>query len=281
MEAKSFKRNLKIFKELHTQNPYFLEKLAALETDFRNLQPKDADFEKKLLALSERLDKLNEQSEDFIAKWAFGGTSDNATLERNLSVYKPLWDWWLKTRDERTDWNKYFLSLLFVSTLVAILTPLLTTTGIVALTPLVILLLVAVLTGAIAISLVWALKLWVLWRVERSQRTTLRIMEKALKLPFGTVKAFNGILTESMSARSRRLLNVNYYGLPLIMAGIFILVLIAIGVSLHFGIIPFYNATANSTLNNATIVNATIENSTIHNSTIFNSTIFNATSAPP
>ena len=62
-----------------------------------------------------------------------------------------MFDWWQKTRDERAAYNKEFFSKLFISTLVAILLPLLAKTGISALTPLVMVLFVAVLGDAVAI----------------------------------------------------------------------------------------------------------------------------------
>jgi membrane-associated HD superfamily phosphohydrolase len=147
----------------------------------------------------------------------------------------------LKTRDERTDYNKYFLSLLFISTLVAILTPLLTTTGIVALTRLVALLLVAILVAAIAISLVWALKLWVIWKVELSQRETLVIMEKALRLPFYVINGWTHVFNDSLSALDDELLDFNYYILPWIMIAVFVVILGIFCFCVLLGIIPLYN----------------------------------------
>lgn len=134
-------QNLKVFNLccLKRQGPTewlknwdFLKKIGSTEEEFKKLKSTDGAFETKLRNLEDlykNLRKLRDNWHNLIIKEQTGGICDKNTLQRNLELYNRFFDFWLKTRDERTDYNKHFLSLLFISTLVAILTPLLTTTA--------------------------------------------------------------------------------------------------------------------------------------------------------
>ena len=96
----------------------------------------------------------------------------------------------------------------------------------------------------------WAIKLWALWKLEHSQRHTLKMMEESLKLPFPTLDVWSTNYAESMSARDVRLNDLNYYGLPWVMGIIFVAVLVAIIVLWRTGYIHvqlFGNVTNKST----------------------------------
>ncbi len=103
--------------------------------------------------------------------------ADNDNL---IEAYKAYFDLWTKTRNERLDYNKYFLTLLFVDTLVAVFTAVLGATTSTAYPGLTRLLLLVMLAAAIAISLVWACKLFMLNIVEGSQQSVLKEMERRL-----------------------------------------------------------------------------------------------------
>jgi hypothetical protein len=281
-DVKNFRNELEVFSELSRENVNeYSKELAAIHAHFRTLDPKGPQYKAELGRLSVQLKKLRQKWEDSVVKAAPADIYDKDTLGQNLTEYKQVWDSWQKNRDDRLDYNKYFLTLLFVSTLVAILTPLLSTTGIVALTPFAIPLYTAVLAGAIVISLVWALKLWVLQVIDRTGQKTLRAMESEMRIPFSAMSRWSELQDELAPSQTWRckgwwVLGINYWALPVLMfvlfAGLFFYTLV-----FHPSFTPLYNGT----LNNTTIVNATIANSTIRNSTILNSTIVNATSAPP
>ena len=72
------------------------------------------------------------------------------------------------------------------------------------------------------------------------------MMERVLKLPFGTVYIWNSMASEAASATDYKLLEINYYGLPLIMAVIFTAVLVIIIVLVLLGSYSLGNATSNT-----------------------------------
>jgi ABC-type antimicrobial peptide transport system permease subunit len=103
--------------------------------------------------------------------------------EPKLEIYTSYFGLWTKTRDERTEYNKYFLSLLFVDTLVGIFTALLGATVATAYTALTRTLLLVILAAAVIISAVWGCKLFTLNIVEGSLQSVLRAMEQKYELP--------------------------------------------------------------------------------------------------
>ena len=106
-----------------------------------------------------------------------------ANNDKDIEAYKAYFDLWTKTRDERTDNNKYFLSLLFADTLVAVFTAVLGATTATAFPDLTRTLLLVMLAAAVAISAIWACKLFALNIVEGSQQSVLKAMEEHL-FPF-------------------------------------------------------------------------------------------------
>jgi hypothetical protein len=95
--------------------------------------------------------------------------------------YKMLFDDYQKTRSERASYNQHFLTLLFVQTLVAVLTALLkdNITQIAGYSQM---LLAFVFATAAAISIAWALKLWMLAHIISAQNQTLWQMEDDLSI---------------------------------------------------------------------------------------------------
>jgi tetratricopeptide (TPR) repeat protein len=238
IRANTLENALNDFKQEHHQNKKCLDSLTVIQTDFKRAKAKfdkgkltQLQFDKLLGALDLQVAGLKSNWESHVLKTSKGigdklDQDQNFALERKFEIYKQMFDWWQKTRDERADYNKDFFTKLFINTLVAVLVPLLATTGITAFTPLVTVLFLAVLVGAIAICLMWWLKLWALWKLEHSQRHTLKKMEESLELPFNTVYVWDSIASEAATAGDLVGVEINYYGLPLIMAIIFAVVLV-------------------------------------------------------
>lgn len=181
-----------------------------------------------------------------------------------LALYKMFFDLWTKTRDERTDYNKYFTNLLFISTLVAIVLAVIgagaSTT--VLFSGFTMMLLAATFLAAAIISLVWYYKLQALWILYGSQRRALETIELDLALPSQGIHAI--VANEQPFGAIRKYrwaLTANYYGLPLAFSGIFfvlfaIFLILAIIALFNPSILPFLpglahgnNTTANATLN--------------------------------
>lgn len=153
-------------------------------------------------------------------------TGDTSNPERNLNLYKMFFDISVRSRDDRTGYNKYFLTLLFIQTLVAVFTAIL---GNVAnLTGFTKMLLTFVFAAASVISLAWFLKLWTLGRIIHAQQETLRHMERMLSLPFYMTQDFWDNL-RNVTYHSRRwplvnkwLCRINYYILPILLFATFL-----------------------------------------------------------
>jgi hypothetical protein len=253
MNEKDFEQSLKTLEKLlkdveddHQRNYKCQEELKAVETALFNAKLAhenrraslpdgdfDLEFDKTLRDLSEKLTGLERQWEAHVLKDSIGiedtiQQSEYWALECKLQIYSQMFDMWQKLREQRADYNKEFFSKLFISTLVAILLPLLASTGITTLTPLVLVLLISVLAGAAGICGLWAVKLWALWQTEHAQRHTLKMMEKSLNLPFRTTNVLNENAIELTSASRLIYLDLDYYGSPVIMAIVFYFVLLAV-----------------------------------------------------
>jgi hypothetical protein len=253
MNEKDFERSLKTleksvkdFEDDHQRNYKCQEELKAVQTALFNAKldhknrcaslpdgASDLEFDKTLRDLSEKLTGLERQWEAHVLKGSIGigdtiQQSEYWALECKLQIYSQMFDMWQKLREQRADYNKEFFSKLFISTLVAILLPLLASTGITTLTPLVLVLLISVLAGAAGICVLWAVKLWALWQTEHAQRHTLKMMEKSLNLPFRTTNVLNENAIELTSASRLIYIDLDYYGSPLIMAAVFYFVLLAV-----------------------------------------------------
>jgi hypothetical protein len=145
-----------------------------------------------------------------------------------MEAYKEYFDLWTKTRGERTEYNKYFITLLFANTLFAIFAAILGASALRAYPKLTWKLLLAALLIAIGISFVWACKLWTLDVATNAQKHVLARMETSL---FGSamVTALTGqeLSLAHKNSRSRFIWSANYWGLPVIFVIIFIVIFIA------------------------------------------------------
>jgi exonuclease VII small subunit len=242
----TLEKSLKDFEKDHQRNYKCQEELKAIRIaltkakfDHKNrllalpVGTSDFEFDKTLRDLDEKLSDLERQWEALVLKGSVGigdsiQQSEYWALERKLQIYSQMFDMWQKLREQRADYNKEFFSKLFISTLVAILLPLLASTGITALTPLVLILLIGVLAGAAGICVLWAIKLWALWKTEHAQRHTLKMMEKSLNLPFCTTDVLNENAIELTSTSRLIYLDLDYYGPAVIMAIIFFVLLLTV-----------------------------------------------------
>jgi len=161
-----------------------------------------------------------------------GLTGDKSNPGRNFNLYKMFFDVSVKSREDRTGYNKYFLTLLFIQTLVAVLTIILGQ-SIVSLTGYTKMLLIFVYAAAAVISLSWALKLWSMERIIESQQATLMNLEKTLKLPFYMTRDFwDNIHARTYKSRTRRplikwlLCHINHYSLPILLFFVFLSLII-------------------------------------------------------
>jgi hypothetical protein len=102
--------------------------------------------------------------------------------DNEIDVYKTYFDLWIRTRDERTAYNKYFLTLLFIDTLVGVFTAVLGAAQATAFPDLTRTLLLVMLLTAVGISLVWFCKLFALNVVEDAQKDVLKLMEERLQI---------------------------------------------------------------------------------------------------
>ena len=141
-----------------------------------------------------------------------------------MQQYKMLYDLFSKTLDERVEYNKYFLSLLFIQTLVAVVTGLLGQKDIFQMGSYTRVLLTFVFASASVISLAWALKLWALHGVIQSQNSALIDMEDAA-LPFPMIGQSWWYLKNQRDGTpkiTRKFVCVfNYYILPLALLVVF------------------------------------------------------------
>jgi hypothetical protein len=243
---KTLEKRIKDFEDDHHRNYKCQEELKVIRITLTNAKfdhenrllalpvgTSDFEFDKTLRDLDEKLSDLDRQWEEHVLNGSVGigdtiQQSEYWALERKLQIYSQMFDMWQKLREQRADYNKEFFSKLFISTLVAILLPLLASTGITALTPLVLILLIGVLAGAAGISVLWAVKLWALWQTEHAQRHTLKMMEKSLNLPFRTTDVLNESAIELSRTSHLVYLDLDYYGPAVIMAIIFFFLLLAV-----------------------------------------------------
>jgi|GEM_PF-1322893 len=143
-----------------------------------------------------------------------------------LALYKMFFDLWTKTRDERTEYNKYFTNLLFISTLVAIVLGTLGASKTTLFTGFTMLLLAFTFLAAAGISLIWYYKLQALWILYGSQRGALETVERDLALPSRGVHSISANASRYDDAKYRRAIIANYYGLPLAFFVIFLILCI-------------------------------------------------------
>jgi hypothetical protein len=108
--------------------------------------------------------------------------ADTNNTNNTIEVYKEYFGFWTKTREERTAYNKYFLTLLFIDTLVAVFTAVLGTATITVMPGLTRTLLQGILIAGAVISLVWASKLFALNVTEISQQDVLKEIESKMGL---------------------------------------------------------------------------------------------------
>lgn len=159
------------------------------------------------------------------------GLQANQNAQWNFDAYKMFFDVSVKSREERTALNQYFLSLLFIQTLVAVLTAILGQ-SIPQLTPYAITLLTFVFVAAAVIAFAWFLKLWTLGKIIDAQQETLKDTENALHLPQVTAAFWYHLSSATYSSRSLRrvhkgICHVNYYVLPVALCVLFVALAIA------------------------------------------------------
>lgn len=161
--------------------------------------------------------------------------------EQKLGLYEKVFDFWTKTRDERTDYNKYFITLLFGDTLVAILGSALGFTTTTNATNLAVVLLIATFVGAFVISLVWWLKLSTLRLLAGFQLEILKEMENSFEMPCHAIQRFDEQTLDKIrkdhkgTFKNRAMISLNYDLLPKFFALLYfvlILVLLVFGKSL-------------------------------------------------
>ncbi len=152
--------------------------------------------------------------------------TDTWDASDKLALYKMFLDLWAKTRDERTDYNKYFTNLLFISTLVAIVLGILGASKTVLFTGFTMLLLAFTFLAAAGISLIWYYKLQALWILYGSQRGALEAVEQDLALPSRGIRSISTNASRYDDGKYRRAIIANYYGLPLAFFVIFLVLCI-------------------------------------------------------
>jgi hypothetical protein len=242
-----FKLYLQILKKDHKSDAGWSQQLALLEEEFNSLKATaTTKYLEEACKLYRQLEQLSKNWNTYVLEHTQGTPQgviyDNERLQRNLETYNRFFDWWQKSRDERTAYNQFFLKLLFVSTLIAILTPLLATTGITAFTPLVLVVLLS------TISYVWFLKLWTLWQLECGQRDMLQLMEEALLIPVKMVAGWHMVSNERLSVHDNSRIKTNYYMLPVLMAVVFALLFVSLITLVFLHVIPFSAAPAKAIL---------------------------------
>lgn len=114
-----------------------------------------------------------------------------AAKDKEIEAYKAYFDLWIKTREERAANNRYFLTLLFIDTLVGIFTAVLGATKETAFPDLTRTLLLVTLLAAVVISIVWGCKIFALNIVEGSQQDVLKEIELQLGLKKVTATFYN------------------------------------------------------------------------------------------
>lgn len=151
--------------------------------------------------------------------------------DQKFAQYKMLFDQWTNTRAERTEYNKWYTNLLFIETLVAVLTAVLGAKTDVISLQLTRGLLVLVFVAAAVISFTWFLKLITLRNLIYIETEALKAAERDGLSPFAavtreedTVGDYLGVNEESPSWRflfRRWALDLNYFALPIIIMVLF------------------------------------------------------------
>jgi hypothetical protein len=167
-------------------------------------------------------------------------TQSDGKQDPKFELYKMMFEQYAKTRDERTDYNKWYTNLLFIQTLVAVSTAVLTAKTEILSSTLTKGLLMLVFAAGAVIAFTWFLKLIALNEWVCSQKRALIKMEEAKLIPFEAVKTEDDYLKaylgensnepSSIFKRRRRALNWNYYMLPLVITGLFVFAVILVGI---------------------------------------------------
>jgi hypothetical protein len=167
------------------------------------------------------------------------------------TLYKAYSDLYSQTRSERLEYNKYFITLLFTSTLFAIFTTIFGATAQSQYKLLALYVLIAVLFAAIGISIVWACKLWTESQVSAAQLNALAKLEQTLFgfaaiCPLGSAQMEFDFGKGLRGWYRRGIWHFNYWALPVLFAVIFAFL---IGI-LWFGrnelFFSIFNATQNA-----------------------------------
>jgi hypothetical protein len=128
-----------------------------------------------------------------VSRWKMSGNDnqcpespkdDKWKNEQKLALYSKYFDLWTHSNDERTEYNKFFITLLFTDTLVAVLASLAggkLASDAVAYTQG---LTIIVFAAAGAISFMWMLKLQILNERDNEQLRVLNEMETCFCMPF-------------------------------------------------------------------------------------------------
>ena len=163
-------------------------------------------------------------------------------------LYKEYFGLYTTALTERTDYNKYFITLLFTNTLFAIFTTLLGATQTTAYQSLARVMLLLALLTAVGISCIWVCKLWALDYVSDAQEA--RALEKLEQSLFGSTNVTITSLRVSemqsnLSFRKQVVWQASYWGFPVIFIVVFLIIFFAL--ILWPGLFPsIVNATQNA-----------------------------------
>lgn len=174
--------------------------------------------------------KKNGQSPEDLRK---NYTGEAQSTEKIFDFYKLYFDHYVGTRAERNDWSKFFITLLFVQTLVGVLTAILGVQKVITLPGFTQGLMIVVVFVAAIISLTWFAKLQYMTNLISAEETVIKDMEKALSLPFyGVNREFCAFFEEEDQIGTRKTtshyiqlrfwVSINYWLLPLILFFVFV-----------------------------------------------------------
>jgi hypothetical protein len=178
----------------------------------------------------------------------------NDYLDTLTEEYKQYFNIYSQTRDERTSYNKYFITLLFTDTLFAIFSTLLAANQATQYPGFTRMLLLATLLTAIGISFVWACKLWALKVTGDAQEHAIYLIEGRLHQGAGIKETV--VVSEVKKKRSERLgsniiWHINYWGLPLIFIVVFLFLFVLVAVNPSLFVVPAHitpNASVNASV---------------------------------
>lgn len=154
------------------------------------------------------------------------------SADNKVSLYGTIFEFWTKTRDERADYNKYFISLLFIDAIVAILSATFWVSKETKITNLTVVLLIATFIGGFVISLVWWLKLSTLRLLADLQLGVLADMEDSFNLPSHPIQEFKARMDAKINKsvkgtfKNRVMIDLNYSFLPKFFAAFYIVLII-------------------------------------------------------